>query len=343
MPMQHIRSLILLVLSILCLACTPGDDAADTTRSGVNPREFTDEFDGATEPPDNVFDPRTRGWRYGEVRVQLAIAQQGNADTQSAEQGGTHTALSWRFNLVAQSEQAVWVPQDLTTLLPDYDAPILLRSRFEDVVFQPYSDSAAPTISGMVEYHKQQLILTPKAADFTSLTEQLDAGGPVTHLALGAILPSRYGRGFETRLELTFDLKGKRLLSSVGAAGSGHRSEEPCCDSGSLQLQLYPAPDASILPRLHDDAHDAVPTRVIEQQRRIEQDILALLEQLTTTETPRMNLHPGLQYQASKDSLVLQYQLSGARLPALVDLLDLAMAAPAQNTLQLTIDIRALP
>lgn len=88
-------------------------------------------------------------------------------------------------------------------------------------MFEPYSDNAEPTISGTAEYHKQQVIHTPKAADFTSLTEQVDASGQVSRFTLDAINPSRYGRGFETRLDLGFDLKGKRLLSSVGAAGSG--------------------------------------------------------------------------------------------------------------------------
>jgi hypothetical protein len=341
--MHRLRSLLLIALGILCLACTPEEDVATTSVPAANGQEFAAEFDATAEPPANNLNPGTRGWRYGEVRVQLSIVQQGSAEVQSAEQGGTRTVLSWRFSLVAQSEQAVWLPQDLTTLLPDYDAPILPRDLLEEVVFEPYSDNAEPTISGTAEYHKQQVIHTPKAADFTSLTEQVDASGQVSRFTLGAINPSRYGRGFETRLDLGFDLKGKRLLSSVGAAGSGHRSEEPCCDPGGLMLQLYPQPDADILPRLRHTEHDAVPVAVIEQQRRIEQDMLALLRELAGNETPRANLHPGLHHRVSKDSLVLQYQVSGARLPALVDLLDVAVAPPSQNELKLTIDIRALP
>ena len=338
--MLSVRVPILFALSFLCLACTPEEDLPQTSINDDSSdiRHFNDSTPAAEAP----FDPVAAGWRHGELHVQLSITQQGGGETSTPEQGGTRTVVSWNFALKAQAEQAVWVPQDLANVLPDYHAAQLPRHLFKDSVFMAVEPDTALTFSGTATYHKDLVIHTPNANDFTSMTDRVDAAGVLTDLRLDAIHPSIYGAGFESRLSLGFSLKGKRLLSSVGAGGSGHRSEEPCCEAGSLDMHLFPQPDPAILPRLTVDPGDPIPAPVIEQQMRMEQDMLAVITQLAATDALRVNLHPGLSHEASRDRLLLHYNLSGRRLPALVDVLDLAAAPATQNSLQLTIELRAM-
>lgn len=354
--MSYVRGFLLLMLATALLACSPEDESSPASWPSAAADNAADDYndsadhyddnadhydDSADNSPDLLDTLRAQGWRPGRISVSLEVEQQGSAETHSAGQGGTRTVVDWRFTLNASLDRPAWVPPDLASVLPDYTHATLPRNTFEDIVFYIPDNAPAPRVSGVVSYHKNQVIHTPNANDFASMTELVDASGAITRLQLDDIKPSRYGQGFETGLQLMYSPRGKRLISSVGARGSSHRSEEPCCENGELQLRLFPQPDTTVLPRLTDDNDAAMPEVWLNQRRQLEADMLAALVELIGTDNPRLHLHPGMTSRVTADELQLDYTVSGARLPPLGEPLDFAVAPPEHNRLKLVITVTA--
>lgn len=319
----------------LLSACSPSEE----NEADYAEEQWEDEDLAEGDP--YLQDKLNEGWRYGTLRVDFELHQQGeNTVEQPATnlQGPSTTHIKWHTRITATREQRVLIQPDLSLPVPsDPDEALhLLESKpfyVSDSLGSPHHQS---DVSHTLSWHH----LEPESNQMIEGTRQATEQGIVTDLIVEKLNPSLYGPGWEAMLSVTTETNRTSNFTSIPPNnGEPVTINETFEKSEHYPFLLFPTPNTHGLndyPYLDPN----MPASVNESITSAHLDTLAMLQQLN--EAPALStMRIGLESQASKDQLTLNYSYSGDKQVPFWAGLDGLVAKPSANTLNIVIRLTA--
>ena len=328
MPKKPYPILISSLLFVLLLSSCGSDDAYDS------------ETDYAEDYSSIEDEPLMNGWRAGTLQVEVNLVQ--SADFVEAKEGETTTA-NWQYHLQAKSIQKVKVIDDLTRNVP-VSASLSAEERLDAFGNGPYyklDNGGEAIVTGNIKYQSSFINVHPNDITTIRLEQTSSGSGKVKRLNLSNFEISKFGIGYEFDLTLFADIDHKGLMKATARNGTVSEMNNDKIITDEKNFSFLPAADHSVLALYpYEEELEGLPANLIEESKKFDLSLFDYRKKLTNGEVEFLHKDfPNTKTTASKDKLVVHYNLDNEKvIPFIGDMVGL-VATPDQRVFSVTVTL----
>lgn len=318
-PSHFISYFLFCLASILLCGCSPPKESTtlDQEQTDDVASEDEDVFeDDISDAERYVQQLLSDGWRYGKLRIQFDVHQKCDVEhVQPATRltGPTFATAKTETVFSATSEQAVLVAADLSVTVPEDGTEDDRAAAFREKPFYISETLPDATLVSNIDSKHTKHVLEPESNIAVEITINATEHGELEKMWINDLHPSLYGQGWELNLDLLTNTSITTHQTSIPPDGKPPIAQTDTHDNEELfQLSFYPALNRHGLNDYPYFEGEDFPPGSHAKTTQYHQDWLAHLHRINKGEAGILSSqHIGLETKATKDSLVLDYTLSG--------------------------------